>query len=389
MDFYILDDLYRREEVIDNFVSLIWAERYNDVGDFELVVHNTLRMRNLLVENTQVTVTGSRRFAIIQTITKKDGADGARYLTVKGSMAEAILVDRPARPSRSNSTVAPTWAITGLPADIAYTVFHKIMVEGVLSVDDKLPQFAEGSAYAAGNIALPAESLTLEIPPDSVLNAVKQICDMYNLGFRFSFNPYSVAPNIYFDIYVGSNRTAGQTTLDPVIFSQNLNNLEDVSELNSVEGYKNVAHVVSPNGVRDVLGVLPDSIRSGWDRHVLYVDASDITLAAGPDLDAALDQRGLEELAKYRSTSAMDGQLPETSDYVYEVHYFLGDLVEMRNEDGVANIMRVTEHIRVEDEQGYRAYPTLVSSQFITPGSWKAFEWNVDWVNAEGEWGTV
>ena len=60
------------------------------------------------------------------------------------------------------------------------------------------------------------------------------------------------------------------------------------------------------------------------------------------DLNLALQQRGQEELAKNRAVQAFDGELPGNSPYKYEVAYQLGDLIEMRNSDGVTNQMRVT-----------------------------------------------
>lgn len=99
-----------------------------------------------------------------------------------------------------------------------------------------------------------------------------------------------------------------------------------------------------------------------------------------------LVQRGKEELAKNRSLSAFDGELPGNSPYKYNSMYNLGDLVEMRNSDGVTNQMRVTEQIFVSDNEGERSYPTLTIDLFITPGSWFAWDYNQVWQDADGTW---
>lgn len=99
-----------------------------------------------------------------------------------------------------------------------------------------------------------------------------------------------------------------------------------------------------------------------------------------------LEQRGKEELAKHRSIAAFDGELPPSSPYKYNVHYNLGDIVEMRNIDGATNQMRVTEQIFVSDAEGERSYPTLVLNLFITAGSWLAWDFNQVWADADGEW---
>lgn len=106
-------------------------------------------------------------------------------------------------------------------------------------------------------------------------------------------------------------------------------------------------------------------------------------------LNTLLQQRGRDELAKNRPIQAFDGELPTNSPYRYEIHYQLGDLLEMRNSDGVTNQMRVTEQIFVSDSQGERAYPTLAIDRFITPGSWFAWDYNQTWENADGVWGDL
>lgn len=103
-------------------------------------------------------------------------------------------------------------------------------------------------------------------------------------------------------------------------------------------------------------------------------------------LNGQLQLRGRDELAKHRQFSALDGQLPPSSPYPYQVAYHLGDLVEMRDDDGVTNQMRVTEQIFVQDGQGERSYPTLITSQIIVPGTWAGWNRNMVWENAPGEW---
>lgn len=103
-------------------------------------------------------------------------------------------------------------------------------------------------------------------------------------------------------------------------------------------------------------------------------------------LDAALEQAGKEELSKYKALQAIDGEIPNFGSYRYGIDYQLGDIVEMRNDDGLTNRMRVTEQINVDDAQGERAYPTLALDIFITPGTWYSWDANGVWDTAVGTW---
>jgi hypothetical protein len=102
------------------------------------------------------------------------------------------------------------------------------------------------------------------------------------------------------------------------------------------------------------------------------------------DVDG-LTQLGKDELAKNRMFSALDGQLATMTAYRYEVDYYLGDLVELRDDDGTTSVMQVTEQIFIHDKEGERAYPTLSVNTFITPGSWSAWDFAAEWDDFDTE----
>jgi hypothetical protein len=225
------------------------------------------------------------------------------------------------------------------------------------------------------------------LTPQSVYKAVKDICDVWNLGFRLLRN--FDQSQLYWDIYTGSDRTTQQTALAPVIFSPDLDSLQNTTELTSIESSKNVAYVFAKNGFLEVYPQDVDPEIDGFDRRVLVVDANDIDLPAGPDLDAAMLQRGKEELSKVRPYQAFDGEINQRSQYKYGVDYILGDIVEMRNIDGITNQMRVTEQIFVSDKEGERSYPTLAVNTFINTGSWLSWESNKKWIDYDADTDTV
>jgi hypothetical protein len=436
MEVYILDDQLRRTEVIDRFESMIWTERYSASGDFQL----------------------SYRVMEVDTVENKDDSEGRSLLTVTGRSLEKILEDRAAVDGLLNVTTYanPSWVLTGTAGDIARYMFERIARQGTLSPGDVIPfiQPATTSLFPADTIAEPDDVLTLEVKPATLYKAIQDICTTYGLGFRLYRGLDTT--KLYFDIYVGSDRTSSQNDLATVLFAPDLDNLTEVSELKSSAQYKNVAYVVSPDGAV-VVYALGEEATAGFDRRVLLVDASDIVYEDRPytvpdqqqasikaasalsttlpgeqdilnkliqkkrlssddsyviglvlnrgglttqqqadikaardvsldynpteqaNLNAALRQKGNEELAKNKNISAFDGQIPQFGRYKYGVDYQLGDLVEMRNEDGVTNRMRVTEQIFVSDSEGERSYPTLSVDLFITPGSWYAWDSNEVW----------
>lgn len=381
MEVYILDSLWRREQVVDRFESLIWTERFKAFGDFELKLHSTLENRNRFVTGTRLAMNESHRVMTVETVEDKTDTEGRTVLTVKGRSLEKILEDRAARPSSADLTTLPKWVLTGKPVDLAKKIFHDICVTGVISTSDIIPSVIEGRGmYAEDTIAEPSATITYEIEPNSVYAAIAQLSDLYDFGFRLVRN-YDTS-QLYFDVYTGSDRTSSQSTLPAVIFSPNLDNMQNTTELTTIALYKNVAMVISPVGT---VIVYPDDVdpalATGWDRNVLWVKADDITDPA--TAVAKMTQLGKEELSKHRRFSAFDGELTQGSIYKYGRDYNLGDLVEMQNVDGAMNIMQVVEQIFVSDREGERSYPTLAINKFITPGSWSAWDYNQMWLDLD------
>lgn len=379
MEVYILDDQLRRTDVVDLWESLIWTERWRANGDFQLVLQSTPGYRDLFQKDTQLVINESDRVMTCETIENKSGV-----LTISGRSLEILMENRVAMDGMQGLTANPNWVITGTPGAMARSIFKQICIDGLLSVSDKIPFIQNGNLYTPGNLAEPTTVITNTIEIKSVYAAIKEICDVYDLGFRLVRNLDT--SQLYFEIYTGSDRTSRQSTLLPVVFSPEFDNLTNVSELTSTVPYKNVAYVFAPNGTTVVYAPGVDPSVAGFDRRVMFVKADDVTLAAGSALTAELTKKGTEALALQKTTMGLDGEISQLSNYKYGQHYFLGDLIEMRNSDGASNNMRVTEQIFVSDHEGERSYPTLEVDVFITPGSWLGWNANEHWAEVTDVW---
>ena len=469
MELYVLDSLLRRTTVIDSFDSVVWTERYNNVGDITLAIHSTLANRTLLPSGTLLAMNKSKRVMIVETVEDKAGQDGTKMLVCTGSSLEILLEDRVARKTMvGGTTVVPTWAITGLPAAIVREIFSTVMITGALDTADILPFYAVGNSYSTDTIAEPDGSVTASMSIQTVLEAIKTICQTYDIGFRLTRN--ADASQLFFNVYSGNDRTTGQTIFPAVVFAPALDNLVNSSYLTSQKQYKNMAYVFSPDATQKVYATGVEATTSGFVRRVLMVSATDIvypdrttagssggtaytvtsaqqasikvgqnlstttqfqsnslakltlmkrlydqdvvnidavrnlsgstlTATQKSDIDAAratsvaynptedaaiavlLTARGVQELKKYNNITAFDGEIPQSGSYRYDTDYFLGDIVEVRNQDGIVNNVRVTEQIMSQDSSGEKSYPTLSSRLVITPGVWGAWDANQQWVD--------
>jgi hypothetical protein len=370
MEWYTLDDNLQRFRVIEGFESFIWTERYAAQGDFEIVINSNHDSKSLLQTGTRIGMKGSYRVMTIDTVSDELATDGVKKLTVTGKSMENLLDDRVAMPALDDLTAKPKWTITGTPGYIARYIFSQICVTGVMSPNDTIPFYHSGTLLPPGNIPEPNTSYTIDFDPDTVYNDLVKVCEIWSIGFRLVKN--GDLGQIYFEVYTGSNRTSFQTILPPVIFSQGMDSISKTSTLRSLADLKTVAYVLAANDAIAVYADGVDSSVTGSARRVLLVKADDIDLAVGAPLTAAMQQRGLEELAKHRALYAFDGEIPQHQPYTYGVDYNLGDLVEERSPDGFISQLIVTEQIFVSDSSGELSYPTLTLKELLLPGTWVA-----------------
>jgi hypothetical protein len=333
------------------------------MGDFQLDIPSEKTARAQLKKGTRLAINESSHVMTIESVSDTDG-----LLTLKGRTLEYILEDRTARHSFTGLTTSPRWAQEGTPGTIIRSIFNAICVDGLLNDQDKIPFIQSGTISPPGTFPEPSTSIRVELEPQSLFEAINNLCMQYNMGFRIIRGPDT--SKLYFEVYTGSDRTSGNVTgLNPVVFSSNLDNLSNVSELTSMVGFKNVAYVFSNQG-GTIVYANGASSRTGFERRIVTVNVGDARQNDNENYlttEQILQRRGLEELAKHRQISAFDGEIVKNSGYKYGVDYNLGDVVEQQNAENIGKAMRITEQIFVSDAEGDRSYPTLAEDEPLDP----------------------
>ena len=370
MEVYILDSLYRRIAVVDKFESLIWAERMRAAGDFELHIVSSAQNRSIFVPGVNLAVNTSTRIMTVETVQDSTDDEGRRVLKITGPSLENVLRQRIIAMDDAGEWV-PWESDEDDPRAIATDMFHDICVTGILNAGDIISGVTEGSFYPTDTIDEPSDLIVYIPDIQDLYTGLKDLCDAYMMGFRLVRHP--VTNTLYFDVYMGSDRTTAQTALGAVVFSPDLDNLRNTNRLTSSALFKNVAYVVNDTDHEVVYLDDVDPGIEGFERRVLLVSCDEGLTSE------EMIQKGVDELAESRMMTALDGQLATLTSYIYEVDYYLGDLVELRDDDGTTSNMQVTEQIFIHDKEGERAYPTLTMNTFIFPGSWIAWDFAQEW----------
>lgn len=394
MDVYVVDRQYRRVEVVDYYISFIWTERYNAKGDFEMVVASSREARTILKVGMYISIKESDRLMEILEVDDAIDEEGTKTLNIKGYSLEYLLEDRLA--FSPGATAAPWWWRTFRTSQShARNLYREMCYSNIKDTKNHYNDIDVDETPRPGTMPEPEDKVHHENEPMVLYDAIKDTCESADLGFGIFIKNHkemhTLDRPLVYRVYTGYDRTSTQSVNAPVVFSPDLDNLENTHSLVSSAKFKNVAVVVNEDTVIEVVADGTPSNVGGRSRKVLLVNMKDETELLGDDLIALMEQRGKEELAKHRVLEAFDGEIDEYgSQYVYGRDYGLGDLVEMRNQDGQTNRMMVTEQIFAADAEGQRGYPTLTLFEYVQPGSWLSWDQNRQWVQlTDEEWATM
>lgn len=392
MDIFTLTDTFLANDVVDEFVSAIWTERYTSSGEVQIVLPVTSKNLSMLKEGTYLALRGSKEIMVADTQQIEN-----RLLTVTGkTLDEAVLsqrflwsynpassaidqrvidyVDTTKKPGEFISDVVAKWAISP-------TVFPSAWSEANLDwANEAIPHLTLGPIDVSGTV----QRLTARIGP--LYEAVVALAEQYKVGISLYLESADPVAGYFlkFKTYQGKDRTSDQTTYPLVRLVPELDGISDIKEVRSNAKYKNVVYVYYQGVVTKHLADPSLLEPEGLARRVLIADAAGEPRASGvykipggrqnewmygdynaapyvtpADIVAFRDQTAKDALANHNYIRAIDGQTSPISDYKFGTDYELGDLIELEGLTGAISKSRITEYIRTQDRNGERAYPTI------------------------------
>lgn len=347
MEIYALDEFQSRIQIIDEFESFIWTERYSDLGEFKIVVKDTAKNRGIFRDVRYLTHSLTDRMMVVENRLRKIDANGLQLIDVGGPSFEAILKSRVVNPSAEGKK---TWDSKGTLGWLATRLVGSHMVEGPYDPYDII-----AGMYIADTTGETKE-VDAAVEMGSIYDGVKKLCDSGKLGFRIQLLPTD--PRLRFNVYKGRD-------LRHVVFSSTLDTLTEESHLHDISNHKNIARVRGKNGRVITVPAPGTSVyRTGWMRKVLDVNAEDVDpeKITTTVYDNMLRQRGLEALGQANKIDIFDAKLTGVDPYDYRYSYSLGDIVTMMDAENRRHTAVITEYIWSWDSNGLRAYPTFVAT---------------------------
>jgi hypothetical protein len=365
---FTLNRKFIEQDVIDNFLSCIWTERYYGDSEVELVVPGTLEMFKKLTPGTFIGLEGSDEIMIIDTATiEKD------KLKVVGSSLLMFLNNRFIRVSAAHED--RYWYLEGVPGWLLWAIVYYMCVTGSPYLNGTYPTgVTNPQSLAIPGLGLKdydktGASVKVGIPYGPVYDAMREIATTYQVGMQITLESVTDTDfTLGFRSYRGLDHTSGQNVNPIVRFSPQMDSLASIKELQSIASFKTLTYAFAPSnpgGLATTPGrdALSGDQYTGFDLRAQLIFTEDVTTdmvgGSAANLLAILNTRAHDANTNHPYIKTVDGEIVPQNQFKYGVHYNLGDVIEVQGNSGVVSTSRVTEYIRAEDENGERAYPTV------------------------------
>lgn len=382
MELSILDTTFKRVDIVDVFESLIWTDRYSAYGDFEIFAPASSKLLQNVRHDYYLWHNDTEHVMIVEDIQITSDFESGSKMTITGRSLESILERR------------IIWKKTILSGNLQNGI-KKLLDENIILATDTNRRIQNFIFLASTDPIITALTIEAQYTGDNLYEVIKYICDINGIGFKVVLN---TSNQFVFSLYSGVDRTYDQIANPYVIFSPNFENLLNSNYLESNKTLRTVTLVAGEEydttkddveasldalqaggstyvdvglGVvrKTVTVVAPGAAISDISRREMFSDARDITqIANGVALsdaqyDTQLVHRGEAELVKNALTQSFEGEVETTNTFIFGLHYFMGDKVQIVNEYDFESVVRVVEVVKSHSVEGETVLPTFSKVQ--------------------------
>lgn len=376
MYYWLLDTDFNIVAGIDKFQSMIWTEKYYDIGDFELYLPATEEsvklyskaasnhyyiIRSEDADQTKVTYDNTGMLVpaasymsimIVEEVQTDLYVKNGNFIIVKGSQAKRILARRCAVESEISGD--------------AQTVLRELVNGNAIIPSDpdrKIPRLDLGKELEDAEIKMTVVNYALS--GNYISDVCQSVCKENNLGWDIVLD--YLHSKLLFVITKGKNRTQSQagdvsSWNSPVTFSIKNQNLVRTTYNLDYENYKNIAIVRKDyeeyNKTKKSVDLIENYVVTksykidrrpvGLDRYEIYLKEDAATIETTNDvinsglLYDQMSYKGRIELEKYKKKVEVSGEIEPNVTFQFGRHYHLGDLVTIKNEYNQSMEARIT-----------------------------------------------
>ena len=308
-------------------------------------------MLDTLIDDRYLVSDESDHVMIIEDRQIKTDIETGNKLIVTGRSLESILERR------------VIWGQRAISGNLQDRI-EDLLNESIIAPTDADRAISNFVFEASTDPTITVLTIDTQFTGENLYKAIQQVCRANNIGFKIGL----VNGQFVFTLYNGVDRSFDQIINPHVIFSPEFDNMLNSDYIESKRTLKTVSLVAGEGegSERVMISVTaPNTVATNLNRREMYTDARDISQTVDSvvipliDYEAQLSQRGIENLADNTFIKSFEGQVESTIMFVYGVDFFLGDIVQIKNEYGIESRSRVTEMLNSQDASGINQYPTF------------------------------
>ena len=333
MDIKILNKQLIPEAVIDTYMSIIWTDRYNLCGDFEVSIPANIYYLSIFHIGDYIVCDESEHVMIIEKIQIKSDPEEGDMMIISGRSVESILDRR------------IIWGQVNFNGNVEEVIFKmlNICLGSEASNERKIPIITYRSANDAYISSLRVD---LQCTGDGLYETISKITKSFNLGFKMVLEN----DRFVFSLYNGVNHSENQLVNPYVIFSPNFDNMLNSNFMEDISPLKTAALIGGEGEGSERRYMEVKSSPEGLNRREMFVDE---------EYNKLLIQRGLLKLVEKKVGMNFEGKIESSQLFVYGKDYNIGDIVQIENSYGYKTEARITEAVISYSGEGFFIYPTL------------------------------
>lgn len=358
MELLVLDESFEPFAIIDTYNSLIWTDRYNECGDFELFTAMSMDLLNVIKQDYYIRRPDSDHVMIIEKIEIDTDVEDGNTITITGRSLESLLDRR------------IIWNETSLSGSFQDGI-EKLLNENVISPSNESRKIPNFKMEKSGDQAITNLTIEAQYKGDNLYDILQTLCTERNIGFKVVL---SNTNELVFSLYSGTDRSYDQTDNPYVIFSPNYDNLISSNYIESKSSFKNVTLVSAEDidnrpeeeGAEAPLVETAVGNVSGLARRETFTNYGSISRTTEDDkkisdseITAMLRQRGKETLAENAAILSFEGEAETSTMFKYGEDFTIGDIVQVEDHYGHESRARVIELVLSDATDGFSVYPTF------------------------------
>ena len=259
MELFVLNADFESIAVIDTYESMIWTDRYNAYGDFEIYFAMDESLLEYIKEDYYLWLKESEHSMIIEDIKIDADTEEGNRLIVTGRSLESILERR------------IIWGQRIFSGNLQNAI-QTMLNENIISPSVADRKIANFIFVPSTDSKITSLTIDNQYTGDDLYTVIKGLCEENNIGFKIVLTDDN---QFAFSLYAGADRSYDQTENPYVVFSPNFENIINSNYFSSKAGYRNVTLVAGEGeGASRKTTVVGSA--SGLDRRELFTDARDI-----------------------------------------------------------------------------------------------------------------